>query len=224
MQIQIKGLTELQASLGQTRNQIPFALAQAINDTAKDVQNFELQTQLPSKLTLRSKGAPWQKPGSRFGINIKPFATKAKPMAIIGSQADWLKLQEEGGIKTGKGHRIAIEHGARPGKTDVIPARLKPRALLRQAGQTYKTRGGKVAVARRAGAGFILRTKSGPAVYIRTGPGRAGMKLMYFLEPSASVPAVLKFFESGREVVVEKFPAHFATRFKAALVSAKPRK
>lgn len=209
----------MQNSLGVTKNQIPFAVARAINDTAKDAQKFEVETQLPGKLTLRSRGAPWQKPGSKFGINIKPFATKASLKAIVGSQADWLKLQEKGGTKSPTSHRLAIEAGARPGKTAVIPARLKPRVLLRTKGKQYQTRGGRMATARSSGAGFIIRTRSGPAIYTRL--NKTQIKLMYFLETSARVPAILDFFESGARVVQERFPIHFQKHFIAALATAK---
>src|ERR1051326_6265584 len=81
--------------------QIGFATANALNKTATKVQQFTLTNLLPSKFTLRAKnpGAPWQKPGMKMGFNIK-FANRNNLQAVLGSQADFLKLQEEGGDKT----------------------------------------------------------------------------------------------------------------------------
>lgn len=218
MNIQVKGLPEVQRKLTGLPKQVRFATMQALNDTAKAVQTHEVGTQLPSKLTLRSKGSPWQKPGTRYGVNIK-FATKASLVAIVGSQADWLKFQEEGGTKSGSGgHRLAIESGARPSETAVLTQAIKPRALLRQAGSTYTTRRGTVRTARRSGKGFIINTRSGQAIFIRES---GALKLMYMLEQSASIPPILKFFESGKDVVSQTYQATFDRRLSAAIATAK---
>jgi hypothetical protein len=217
MMIQVKGLAELQRKLGgNLPKQVAFATMQAINDTAKAVQQFEIGTQLPGKLTLRSKGSPWWKPGTRFGINIK-FATKARLSAIIGSLADWLKFQEEGGTKTAGAHRLAIEAGARPSETAVLTQAIKPRSLLRQSGQSFTSRG-KTRTARKSGKGFIVNTKSGPAIFIREG---GGLKLMYMLKQSAKVPPVLQFYKSGLGKIIEIYEPIFNQRLQNAINTAK---
>jgi len=215
--IQIKGLSELQRKLaGSLPKQVRFATMQAINDTALVVQKHEVGTQLPGKLTLRSKGSPWWKPGTRFGINVK-FANRSSLRAVVGTLADWLKLQEEGGTKTGRGHRLAIEAGARPNETAVLTQSIKPRSLLRQRGQSYTTRG-KTRTARRSGAGFILQTKSGAAIFIRE---NGELKLMYVLEQWASIPPILQFVASGTGKVREVYQTIFQKRLQNAIATAK---
>ena len=198
--VKINGLSAVQGKLIDLPKQIRFAEMQAINDTAKAVQKYELATVLPGNLTLRGSG--WWKPGTRFGINIRPFATKTNLRAVIGSQANWLHYVEEGGIKTAKGHRLAIEAGARPSERAVLPRAVKPRRLL----------GG------RKPKGFELKTKSSPAIFIREG---GTLRLMYMLEPSANVPPTLKFFASGAAYVREIYQQIFDIRLKHAIRTAK---
>lgn len=221
IEFRITGLAELQRDLDiNIPKQIRFATAQAINDCAVAVQTHAVERQLPSKLTLRSKGAPWWKPGTRFGVNVRPFANKETLRAVVGSMAPWLKLQEEGGVKTASGHRLAIEAGARVNKQAVLRQAVKPRQLLRRRGDIQVTRKGTTRNVRSDGAGFILNTRRGPAIYIRTA---AGLKLMYGLEGSANIPAVLQFFESARIVIDQNYQRFFDTRLHNAINTAKPK-
>ena len=218
MDAKITGMGQLQRSFGiDIPKQVRYATMQAINDCAIAAQKFEIERQLPSKLTLRSKGSPWWKPGSRFGVNIRPFATRQTMRAVVGSQADWLKLQEQGGTKSGHGHRLAIEAGARPTENAVMPKALKPRQLLRRAGGITVTKTGKTRMNRKNGAGFTINTRSGPAIFIRQGDE---LKLMYMLNPTARVPAILQFFTSGRDYINTIYQQAFDTRFAQAMASA----
>lgn len=218
--LQIKGLEETLRNLEiDIPKQTRFATLQTINECAKQVQKFEIETQLPSKLTLRSKGSPWWKPGTRYGINIL-FATRNTLRAVIGSMADWLKFQEQGGTKTASGHRLAVEAGARASERAVLTRAVKPRQLLRRRGDVTKTKTGKTRTARSDGRGFIINTKSGPAIFVSE---EGGLKLMYMLEQSARIPAILNFFKSGKELVERIYPGIFAEKFKQAMATARPR-
>ena len=214
--IAVKGLSAWQGKVIDLPKQIRFATMQAINDTAKVVQQHEVEKVLPGAFTLRGSG--WWRPGTRFGVNIRPFATKASLRAVVGSQADWLRLQEEGGIKTAQGHRLAVEAGARPSQTAVLPRSLKPAALLKRAGDVRLTKTGKSRTIRKGGKGFIINTKSGPAIFIREGDA---LRLMYMLEPSARVPAILHFFASGAVKVQEVYQSIFDQRLQQAIATAR---
>lgn len=138
--IEAKGLQEAAKFFKGLPKQIDFATSQAINDTARDVQRFTIDDILPNRLTLRSKGSPWWRPGSRFGFNIR-FASKTRLEATVGSQADWLRLQEEGGVKTGSGgHRIAIPTPFWKRREEILTRGRRPRALLRLAERAEKKR------------------------------------------------------------------------------------
>lgn len=208
------GLAYIKDVAKQTR----FATAQALNKTAKDVQTFTVTGLLPSAFTLRSKGQPWQKPGGKYGFNIRPYANKNTLEARLGSQADWLKEQEEGGTKKASGHRLAIVADARPGPTAVLPAALKPRVLLRNAGDKFKLRGGKERTARKDGAGFILPTKKGDVIFTRQGKV---LKLMYLLAASAVIKPRLHFEKQAADLATKLFPANFNREFARALATAR---
>jgi hypothetical protein len=129
VQATVQGLDQLGRALRSWPKQTRFAAAQALNDVARDVQQFTVAQLLPEKFTLRSKGAPWFKPGTRLGFNIT-FATADNPVAIIGSRADWLRLHEEGGTKQAGGHRLAIPTTRYKPKAAIMQAAMKPRAIL----------------------------------------------------------------------------------------------
>lgn len=127
--IKVIGMEAAQRKIKSIPRQAKFAASKANNDLALDIQEHEVKTQLPSKLTLRSKGTPWYKPGTRFGINIK-FASISNLTAIVGSRADWLKLQEEGGTKSAGSHRVAIPTAFWKKREEIMAANKKPRKIL----------------------------------------------------------------------------------------------
>lgn len=219
MELKIEGFAQLSSGLADNiPKQVRYATMQAINDCALAAQKFEVEKQFPSMFTLRSKGVPWWKPGSRFGVNIRPFATRQTLRAVVGSQADWLQLQEQGGTKSGKGHRLAIEAGARPSENSVMPKTLKPRQLLRRIGGITVTKTGKTRTTRTNGRGFTIQTRSGPAIFVREGKE---LKLMYMLEPTARIPAILQFFTSGRDYIQSIYQPAFDARLAQAMATAK---
>jgi hypothetical protein len=122
-------IPEVVSSFNHFAGNVRYASARAMNDLVKDVQQETMNRILPDKFTLRAKGAPWYRPGNRFGFNGK-FATKENLSASVGSQADWLKLQEEGGTKQKPGHRLAIPSTDWKPKADIMAREKKPRAIL----------------------------------------------------------------------------------------------
>jgi len=130
--IQVIGLDQAMAGVRNLPKQAKFALTQAVNETAKAVQTHTVSNLLPSRFTLRAKGAPWQKPGTRMGFNIK-FAkrSQAQPEAIIGSRADWLTLQEQGGIKD-TANSVAIPTTFHKARQEVLARNKRPKAIARK--------------------------------------------------------------------------------------------
>jgi hypothetical protein len=127
--IETKGFDKAYKFFEKLPGDVRFATSRAINDIAVEVQKETVNHVLPDKFTLRSKGAPWFKPGNRFGFNAK-FSSKDNLQATVGSQADWLKLQEEGGTKQIAGHRLAIPSTEWKPKPEIMAANKKPRAIL----------------------------------------------------------------------------------------------
>jgi len=210
--VQVDGLKSVQDFLAGMGKQVRFASAQAINDTALDVQRNTTDKLLPSKFTLRSKGAPWQKPGTKMGFNIQ-FANKNKLHGEIGSAASWLTLQESGGTKKVDAHQLAIGNQVRPSKTSVIPRKFKPRNLIKNEAQRM------VPGVRLKQKAFVVMTKKGfRAIMQRDGKS---VKPLWSFKPSARIKPVLTYHKTGEALVLKNFEGHFANRFAMALLTAR---
>lgn len=127
--VEAKGFPEALKGLQNAQKQATFALVIAANETAKEVQAFTVNELLPDKFTLRAKGTPWQKPGNKLGFNIK-FANKSNLTSVLGSQANFLERQEEGGNKDGNGHRVAVPTPFWKKREEIMHRTKKPRAIL----------------------------------------------------------------------------------------------
>jgi hypothetical protein len=202
-------VTGLEAALRRVRNaprQVRFASAVAANKVAEIVQRDVITSLLPRAFTLRSRGAPWWKPGTRFGFNIR-FArrTDPEPTARIGSRADWLYLQEEGGTKTAGGRTLAIPQlgTARPQRGAVIPSRSKPSRILKQ---------------KRA---FIAMGTRGRVILTRRGKRRYPVKFWYAFEHSAQIKPVLRFGPTESALARRHLSNEFNRAMRMALSTAK---
>ncbi|RPJ43569.1 MAG: hypothetical protein EHM21_11320, partial [Chloroflexi bacterium] len=149
VQVSLRGFDKALARVKDAPKQIRFALVKTLNDAAKQTQAAVVSKLLPEKFTLRARGQPWQKPGGQLGFNIRPFAKVSgpgDPVVVLGSRADWLGLQEEGGLKlsrAGKSLAIPQEGTARPTRGDIVSRARKPRRLLARKGFfVIKTRKG----------------------------------------------------------------------------------
>ena len=203
MSVEVQGLGGVIKRITDLGKQARFAAAQACNDTAKEAQTFTTGTLLPEKFTLRSRGAPWFKPGTRMGFNIK-FANKETLEATMGSAADWLKLQEEGGTKKRSG-RLAIPTLDLKPKAAVLSRSRKPKRLLAQK------------------KGFVIKLKKSgeAAIFERFGKAKKDIRPLYWLTPTAQIHAAFHFFETNKNLVELRFPQNFAKRFAVALATSK---
>jgi hypothetical protein len=184
-----------------TVTQIPYATARAINETAKQVQIGE-DDNLQKKLVIRSD---WWAPGRKFGINIKPWATKQTQSATIGSQADWLRLQEDGGTKvpTTAKNIAAATPEQRGGITNILRRGQRPRAMLNQAGVfVEKSRAGLLGIWQRIDT---------------------GIRLLFTLKPSVRVKKVLGFKERGEQIVKANYEGNFRKAYADAIQDFKPK-
>jgi hypothetical protein len=202
---QIIGLDKAMSKVISLSKQTKFATAQALNDTAKDVQTFTVTKQLPDKFTLRSRGAPWFRPGTKFGFNIK-HANKANLLAVIGSQADWLPDQEKGGIRKARNGRIAVPTLQWKPKKDIMIRSKKPRVILRAR-----------AVAGLVAKPFVL----GQSVFARTSTAHKPLVKLFTFTPNARIKPVLKYGLGGMAEARRVYPSHFSKRLTFAILTAK---
>lgn len=217
-------------NIGAMADQIPFALAGALNEAAEKTRTELITQTWPSSVNARNKSflkAALTTKGER--------ATKQKLSVIIYDKLGRgnLAQHEKGGTSTARGgKKLAVPSPAVSAKRGAkgVPARLRPGALA----NSFLTDG------RRSNTGLTR-----DAIYVRTGKyskagkkkggnktgvvGRnkakdtRGIKLFYALKPQVKIKQDVPFdrdFERSMRTEVWKA---FAPRLRAAMATRKPR-
>lgn len=185
------------------QKQIPYGTMVGINKLALEAQSDTENRLVKEKFTLRT---PWYKHGNRFGFNIS-FANKEKLEATMGSRADWLKLQEDGGTKTPTASQnIAIPERENLGISpdQKIAKGERPRAITNLDGIFYK------------------KMPSGTEGIWAREPGSRTPKLLYLFRKSAQVKARFDFVRTETELVTKRYDAIINTEIANAIATAKP--
>jgi len=170
---------------------VPFAIARALTMTAADAQG-DVREDLPKKFTLRNN---WVS----SGIRITP-ATKATPMAIVGSLEPFMKRQEEGGTKKARDHsRVAVPKDARRNKRGIIPKGQRPGALR-----------GKPKI-------FLVKTSMGAGILRRVGKERYPVQVLYWLKRGVKVKPAFGFKGTTSNTVQQRFGTNFVEALSAAM-------
>jgi len=198
------------------RDQIPFATAMALNDTAKDVRGKIINDTWPSEITQRNERFMKAALTPISKRNSDVWATKRNLRAVVGTtrtkmQRDYLQRLTEGGTKTPRGSNLAI-----PSRDNTV-TRLggggikkadRPRQLLRRKGVFIQ----KLV---RSGDMAILR---------RVGKERYPLQMLYLLEPSGQIKKQFDFYEDANTTARRAFGKNFAHSFKRAKATAKRKK
>ena len=201
---------------GTVLKQIPYAAAQALNDTAKDFQVVERQ-HVDRTMTVRQRTFIL----NTVKIERGDFATKDK-LAVtvqIDPTRNQLAKFEEGGEKhsiQGKHYVAILLPDIRRTKRGLVPRRFYPSAF-----KPFVDAGTHVKGEQRS---FIVPTKSGNRLLLqRYGGkrGRHGVRALYLFVPSVHIDAVLDFLDNAKAVATSAWPANFNRRFLAALRTAK---
>jgi len=226
-------ILDIAAKLKSNFEQIPFAMAQAVNRAKNDVQDFETNTQVPTSLTVRTG---WIARGTKYGIN-STFATKDDPQASVLSRAPWMSAAERGGDLRPKGtyRIIPIIGGARPDAGSIVDKRLKPVKLDQNGTYLQMTRRGTKVRTERAKKGQVRRALGRPktgktdqlipffmdrfkGVFIQIA-GR--LKMLFSKTETAHENPRLNFESTGTELGKKKFHEYWPEEFKKACQTAK---
>jgi hypothetical protein len=198
------------------REQVPFAAAGGLTDTAFDAK-AGVVAEMPSRFTIRR---PW----ITQGVRVIP-ATKQKLEATVYDKDPFMGLQETGGTKASihkrvfdYGDYLAIPLDARKTKSDVVAKQDWPQNLVDPFILT--ARDGRKYLAVHS----ITSGKSGPVNVSRArGKQRrdTGTRLMYVLVPRVEMKARLSLGMIGARVSADRWPINFATRMAQGVATAK---
>jgi hypothetical protein len=180
LQIAVEGDLEAVASLDE---QLQFACATALTQTAQDAQDASIQAIL-SFFTVRSA---WYLPSSPLGVRFRP-ADKSGLEAEVTAGAPWLAMFEQGVTRFPAGQFIAVPtRYVRPNERDIIPSSLRPRNLR---------------------GAFVFRTRSGSLVLAVRTP--EGVVPMYVLTPRARIRRESPVVDPVTNTVERNFPVNFS--------------
>lgn len=197
-------------------DQIPFAISRTINALAYKTQRDTIDRLLPQRFFLRSD---WWRPGRKTGVNYFPSNKKQTPIqAVINTQAWFMQMQEEGGVKTprpGQEYIPIPTRNAQPNITEKIRANRRFKAL---------TGGGKNgrATLTHKGSPWIHTLRNGkPSVAVRLTKDRLPIAVMYIGKSRVTIKPRFGFRANANKIVAANFDSIFAAEFNRAIATAR---
>jgi hypothetical protein len=195
IKVRVRNLAPWRASLTRHRRQIPFAMATALTETARDVERNQME-RLPR---VFDRPTPFT---AKRGMFVSR-ATKRRLVAVVGFkrvQAGYLRVQEEGGTRTPKGRALLVPAGARLNKYGNLPRNTVRRLLARPDTFSGEIRGV-------------------PGIWQRQRKG--GVRLLIAYEPKARYDRRLGFGQSARRVIDRRWRINFERAWRRALATAR---
>ena len=175
------------------KRQIPFATSRALNDTA-----IHAQEAVVGRITrIFQNRKRWWLKQQPTGIKVE-FSRKNKLSAAVYSNAYFLPLQEDGGLKKPKTARqLAVPFPKVPKKFHKAGG---ARELLASNRKAFSTPEG---------------------IFRRKGKKRYPIEPMFHYTPTANVSPVLRFDTTIEQTVDRVFMLNFSNRLEQALASAR---
>jgi hypothetical protein len=173
------------------RKQVPFALSQALNDTAFDVRSAEVDQ---AQRVFNNRKNWWSNRRTGFQVETASKKQGIGMKATIRANAYFAELQEHGGIKTPRGRRLAI------------PTEQAPKSLRRSDGVRRAKENAKVFV-------------NSSGVYQRT--SKRKIKRLFSFAAQATVTPRFGFEKTAKLRTQARIGHHFNRRLEAALRTAR---
>lgn len=232
--VDIRALTAL-SGLRNAEKRIIYAYANAVNNTALDVQ-LEEKRGLRQRMQVRKSGFIERQ------VAVISFASVRKGVAsasiMVGKKPRLLlPIMEVGGDRPAfKGRRVAVPLTGGPARPSIaqsvvdeftfkslrliqVGARRRRRKNVDFA--AVQTKGGKQF--KGAYRTFILPwTSKAPegGVFQRTGPGRSDIRLVYSFKQNVHLKDILHWLSTARRVIEQRFPAHLHMQIEQTLKRA----
>lgn len=177
------------------RQQLPFATALALTDTAR----FDVVPAIERQVDIVFDRPT---PFTRKGVGYRP-AYKNRPVArvfIKDIQARYLELEEYGGVRTPRRRALVLPAGQRVNQYGNLPRGSVQRLLARK-----DTFSGTV----NGQGGIWQRTRKG------------GLKLLVAYEDWANYRPIFKFHETAKRTAEVAFPKRFGAALARAIATAR---
>ena len=194
------------------RNQLPFATAMALNDTAFEVRKDTIERVWPKSVTVRKSNFM---SAMLMPIRGDNRATKRKLVATVQNyptgkrKKDYLQRLAVGGTKTvidGRNITIPAVNSNLRNAQGAVPKSRRATALLNRKG-VFRNKLPN-------GQEFIAR---------RVGRDRYPLQMLYLLEPSGKIKKEFNFYEEANSTARKSMQRNFAKRFAQAKRSARRR-
>lgn len=203
------------------RRQMPFALANALNATANDMQQGIRNAVTASRgFVIRSGTSRAFLQRQIYRSRGEDFATKRSPVARVrianNGRSSLLSLIDQGGTRESRFPLVGaggtdLPIPARQAPTDKVARTLYPGKLdLKRYGQQVKG-------ARRT---FVVRTKAGDTLLLQR-RGKRSVRTLFVLERSAQVPAKNFFAPTAERVALTRFDSNLERSLLRALETAR---
>lgn len=187
-------------------DQLPYALATALNYTATDVQGY-LVDHLRDHFEIRSRWVP----GS---IKIRKAQKGPSPVAYVGSIYEPMALQVDGGQKRGS---VAVPAWARRNESQITKPNQWPSALLKKKRFAVGPFG-------REGVGYEAEPGAPIGVFERIGRGKnQSFRLWWILKSSVTIRPRWPFAEEATFAIKMNFADNFGAAMEQARATARRR-
>lgn len=180
--------------------QVPFALSLALNRVGK-IAKAEETAGIFERFTVRRP--------KRLQTAVRMKASKkSDPQVTLSIRDAFLVQHEEGGIRRPGDvyHSMVQPVRAEEKRIGVVHGKWTPAALLRSNRQAF--------VARMPRSGKV-------GVFVRSGPPRLPIELVFSLEKQVKIPRLLKFGSTVNAVANREWEAQFGQALAEALASAR---
>lgn len=189
------------------RKQVPFAMARALTDTARDIADDWPE--------IMERGLDRPTPFTKKGSYVRP-ASKSRLVAEVGlkrRQNEYLRLQLTGGERRPKGRALVVPAGMKLNKYGNMARGAVGKASGRP--DTFVVSSGDVRT-RHLKPGIYQRPKSR-----RRKASPASPKMLVSFKARAQYRRRLYLRGPAERVVRRNLPVHFGRRFRAAMATAK---
>lgn len=193
LKIDVSGFEKQAREIGGRLDQLPYALARAMNAAVKDARTVLVQSTWPKSVTVRNRSflnaALHTEFASKHDLRVAITDARLPGRAHLGLHAD-------GGLKQAKGRLAIPTNAVRKGASGVV-ASQRPAALTR-------------------------KVVKGGLIFQAVGKGKnSKLQLMYKLQSSARITADVPFRSDFADAMLNGMRTSFPQAFRRALGSAR---